>query len=482
MVLSELANKLQAALNRMKNKTIINKEVIEELLKDITNTLMESDISFALIKQLRINLMKKLLGENMNFSGNKRVIIERAVHEELCKMLDPGVEIFKPSKFKQHVVMFVGLQGAGKTTTVSKYANHYKKKGFRPALICADTFRAGAFAQLQQNAARAKIPFHGDVNEGNPVQIAKEGVEKFKEAGMQLIIVDTSGRHHQAEGLFREMEEIRAVINPDIVILVMDGAMGQSAADHAEAFKRSVDVGGIIITKLDDRNAKGGAALSAVVSTHSPILFIGTGEHMDDLDEFEPQSFASQLLGMANIPKVLEFVKENIREQPSKEDMIRLQTGEFSFRDFQKQLDNFKDMPINKFVGMLGINSNLGEEDGKAKLKSMMVILDSMTNNELDNAEFLTTHKTRKSRIDRISRGSGRSIAEVNQLLESFKQLKTALKMATKMTRNKGGMASQMGKVQKMMSGMGMGNIPNIANLKGLMNNMNLGGLGNSDS
>jgi signal recognition particle subunit SRP54 len=329
---------------------------------------------------------------------------------------------------------------------------------------------------LQQNSARAGIPFFGDNSEKNPVLIAKEGVQKFKDAGMQLIIVDTSGRHHQAEGLFREMEEIRAEINPDIVILVMDGAMGQSAGDHSEAFKRSVDVGGIIITKLDDRNAKGGAALSAVVSTHSPILFLGTGEHMEDLDEFEPKGFASQLLGMANIPKVLEFVKENIKEQPSKEDMMRLQTGEFSFRDFQKQLDNFKDMPINKFIGMMGINTpNMGEEDGKEKLKSMMVILDSMNNGELDNPELLTTHKSRKSRIERISRGSGRSIAEVNQLLTSFSTLKKAITASIKMTKGgKGGMASQMGKIQKMMGGMGMGNVPNMANLKGLMQNMNM--------
>lgn len=476
MVLTELASKLQQAIGKMRNKTFINKEVIEELIVEITNSLMSSDIAFSLVKRMRINLTKKLMVENMVAGANRRVIVERAVHEELCSMLDPGVNVFKPTRGKQHVVMFVGLQGAGKTTTVTKYALHYKRKGYRPALVCADTFRAGAYAQLEQNSARAQIPFFGDEHEKNPVKIAKEGVDKAKESGMQLIIVDTSGRHKQEEGLFQEMEEIRSAINPDVVILVMDGAMGQSAGDQAEAFKKSVDVGGIILSKLDDRNAKGGAALSAVVMTQSPILFIGTGEHMEDIDEFDPKAFACQLLGMANIPKIIEFVQETVTTTPSREDIQRLKSGDFSFRDFQKQLENFKDMPINKFIGMLGFNNpNIGEEDGKMKLRSMMVIMDSFTNAELDNPDLLISHKSRKSRIDRISRGSGKSGAEVNQLLESFKQLKNGLKVANKMGRGGRGMSSQMGQIQKVMSGMGMGNIPNLANLKNMMN-MNFGG------
>jgi len=358
--------------------------------------------------------------------------------------------------------MFVGLQGAGKTTTVTKYAYHYKRKGWRPALVCSDTFRAGAYYQLEQNAHRVSIPFYGELDATDPVQVAKQGVETFKEAGMQLIIVDTSGRHKQEEGLFREMEEIRNAIKPDVIVLVMDGAMGQSAMEHAEAFKKSVDIGGIIITKLDDRNAKGGAALSAVVMTQSPIMFLGTGEHMDDFDEFDPKSFASQLLGIANFSKVFEFVKDNVKEGPTKEDLQRLQSGQFTFRDFQKQMENVKDMPISKFAGMMGLGNLLSEEDGKDKLKNMMVIMDSMTSKELDNPSLLLDGKTKKSRIERIATGSGRSIAEVNELLTAFKQLKGGIKFATQAGKGKS-LTSQMGKLQRSMGGLGQ----NI-DLKGL--------------
>jgi len=389
----------------------------------------------------------------MSNGVNRRMIIQRAVHEELISLLDPGVEPFKPERGRQNVVMFVGLQGAGKTTTVTKYAYHYKRKGWRPALVCADTFRAGAYDQLEQNALRCNIPFYGDPEGTDPVKIAIEGVKTFKEAGMQLIIVDTSGRNMQEEGLFREMEEIRREINPDVVVLVMDGAMGQSAMEHAEAFKKSVDIGGIIITKLDDRNTKGGAALSAVVMTQSPIMFLGTGEFMDDFDEFDPKAFASQLLGIANFHKMFEFVKENVKEGPTQEEIKRIQSGNFTFRDFQKQMESVKDMPISKFAGMMGLGNLLTEEDGKDKIKNMMVILDSMTNKELDDPSYLLDSKTKKSRIERIARGAGRSIAEVNELLTAFRQLKGGFKQFTNQSR--GSLTSKMGKLQRTMNSMG---------------------------
>jgi len=193
MVLGELAKKLQEALENMRKQPYVNKEVIDELLRDITNTLMDSDIAFPLVKRMRMNLEKKLDVELMSNGVNRRMIIQRAVHEELISLLDPGVEPFKPERGRQNVVMFVGLQGAGKTTTVTKYAYHYKRKGWRPALVCADTFRAGAYDQLEQNALRCNIPFYGDPEGTDPVKIAIEGVKTFKEAGMQLIIVDTVG-------------------------------------------------------------------------------------------------------------------------------------------------------------------------------------------------------------------------------------------------------------------------------------------------
>lgn len=220
----------------------------------------------------------------------------QAVIEEFVSMLSSDREPFTPKKGRCNVIMFVGLQGAGKTTTCTKFAYHYQRKGWRTALICADTFRAGAFDQLKQNAAKVKIPFFGSYSEANAVRVAAEGVAKFKEGKYDIIIVDTSGRHKQEESLFEEMRLIYEAVQPDDVVFVMDSHIGQACYDQAAAFKKAVDVGSVIITKLDG-HARGGGALAAVAATDSPIIFIGHGEHFDDFERFDAQSFVSRLLG-----------------------------------------------------------------------------------------------------------------------------------------------------------------------------------------
>lgn len=196
--------------------------------------------------------------------------------------------------------MFVGLQGAGKTTTCTKYAHHYIQQGWRVALVCCDTFRAGAFNQLQQNAAKIRCAFYGNPDETDPVKIADEGVEIFKREKYEIIIVDTSGRHAQEDNLFDEMKQIKDVVQPSETIFVMDGSIGQALTSQATAFKEAVDVGSVIITKLDG-HAKGGGALSAVAATGSPIIFLGLGESFADLESFDPESFIKRLLGLGDL-------------------------------------------------------------------------------------------------------------------------------------------------------------------------------------
>lgn len=203
---------------------------------------------------------------------------------------------YRPTKGATNVVMFVGLQGAGKTTSCCKMAAWYARKGWRVALICADTFRAGAFDQLQQNAGKARIPFYGSHEEKDAVEIVREGLLRFREEGFELIIIDTSGRHRQETELFDEMRQIAAVAQPDNVVFVMDAAIGQAADAQARAFKAAVDVGSIIISKTDG-HAKGGGAISGVAATGSPIIFIGTGEHMHDIEPFNARSFVGKMLG-----------------------------------------------------------------------------------------------------------------------------------------------------------------------------------------
>jgi signal recognition particle subunit SRP54 len=252
MVLGDLGSKITQALSSMSNSMVIDEKVLDACLKEICKALLESDVNVKLVMDLRQNIKKVVNVQELAAGLNKRKIIEKAVFEELCNMLDSGVDMKKVDlkKGKPHVVMFVGLQGSGKTTTCTKYAYYYKKKGWKPALICADTFRAGAFDQLKQNATKAQIPFFGSYKETDPAVISQQGVDRFKDEGRDLIIVDTSGRHKQEASLFEEMRQVAVAVSPDLIIFVMDGSIGQAAFDQAKAFKEIVEVRGQNNTSL----------------------------------------------------------------------------------------------------------------------------------------------------------------------------------------------------------------------------------------
>uniref|UniRef100_A0A7N2LLJ5 signal-recognition-particle GTPase n=1 Tax=Quercus lobata TaxID=97700 RepID=A0A7N2LLJ5_QUELO len=271
MVLAQLGTSISRALQQMSNATIIDEKVLNECLNEITRALLQSDVQFKLVRDMQTNIKKIVNLDDLAAGHNKRKIIQQAIFNELCKMLDPGKPSFTPKKAKPSVVMFVGLQGSGKTTTCTKYAYYHQKKGWRPSLVCADTFRAGAFDQLKQNATKAKIPFYGSYTESDPVKIAVEGVERFKKENCDLIIVDTSGRHKQEAALFEEMRQVSEATKPDLVIFVMDSSIGQAAFDQAQAFKQSVSVGAVIVTKMDG-HAKGGGALSATGLGVEPLI------------------------------------------------------------------------------------------------------------------------------------------------------------------------------------------------------------------
>ncbi|WCJ40526.1 Signal recognition particle 54 kDa protein 2 [Euphorbia peplus] len=222
MVLAQLGGSISQAIQQMSNATIIDEKVLNECLNEITRALLQSDVQFMLVRTMQTNIKKIVNLDDLAAGHNKRKIIHKAIFDELCKMLDPGKPAFAPKKGKASVVMFVGLQGSGKTTTCTKYAYYHQKKGWKPALVCADTFRAGAFDQLKQNATKAKIPFYGSYMESDPVKIAVEGVDRFKKENCDLIIVDTSGRHKQEASLFEEMRQVAEATKPDLVIFVMD--------------------------------------------------------------------------------------------------------------------------------------------------------------------------------------------------------------------------------------------------------------------
>lgn len=425
MVLAELGGRITRAIQQMSNVTIIDEKALNECLNEITRALLQSDVSFPLVKEMQSNIKKIVNLEDLAAGHNKRRIIEQAIFSELCKMLDPGKPAFAPKKAKASVVMFVGLQGAGKTTTCTKYAYYHQKKGYKPALVCADTFRAGAFDQLKQNATKAKIPFYGSYTESDPVKIAVEGVNTFKKENCDLIIVDTSGRHKQEASLFEEMRQVAEATKPDLVIFVMDSSIGQAAFDQAQAFKQSVAVGAVIITKMDG-HAKGGGALSAVAATKSPVIFIGTGEHMDEFEVFDVKPFVSRLLGMGDWSGFVDKLQEVVPKDQQPELLEKLSQGNFTLRIMYDQFQNILNMgPLKEVFSMLpGISAEMmpkgHEKESQAKIERYMTMMDSMTNDELDSSNPKVFNE---SRMMRIARGSGRQVREVMEMLEEYKRL-----------------------------------------------------------
>ncbi|KAL0910505.1 hypothetical protein M5K25_021494 [Dendrobium thyrsiflorum] len=425
MVLAELGGSISRALQKMSNATIIDEKVLGECLNEITRALMQADVKFEMIRDMMANIKRIVNLEDLAAGHNKRRIIQQAVFNELCKMMDPGKASFTPKKGKTCVVMFVGLQGSGKTTTCTKYAYYHQKKGFKPALVCADTFRAGAFDQLKQNATKAKIPFYGSYMESDPVKIAAEGVERFKKENNDLIIVDTSGRHMQEAALFEEMRQVSEATKPDLVIFVMDGSIGQMAFAQAQAFKQSVPVGAVIVTKMDG-HAKGGGALSAVAATKSPVIFIGTGEHMDEFEIFDVKPFVSRLLGMGDWSGFMDKIQEVVPTDQQPELLQKLSEGSFTLRLMYEQFQNILKMgPIGQVFSMLpGFSAEVmpkgHEKESQAKIKRYMTMMDSMTNAELDSTNPKIFND---SRALRIARGSGRSVKEVVEMLEEYKRL-----------------------------------------------------------
>ncbi|KAI6221839.1 Signal recognition particle 54 kDa protein [Aphelenchoides fujianensis] len=396
------------------------------MLKEVGNALIESDVDFKLVVNLRQNVKNAMNLEEMSGGVNKRRLVQKSVFSELVKLVDPGVKPFVPQKGRANVIMFVGLQGAGKTTSCTKLAYYYQRKGWKTCLICADTFRAGAFDQLKQNATKARIPFYGDIEEVDPVSIAVKGVEMFKQNAFEIIIVDTSGRHKQESSLFEEMLQVSNAITPDNVVFVMDASIGQACEAQARAFSQAVNVGSVIITKLDG-HAKGGGALSAVAATHSPIIFIGTGEHIDEFEEFRVKPFVQKLLGMGDVEGLVEKVTEMGLED-NEELMKRLKQGQFSLRDMYEQFQNIMKMgPLGQIMEMIpGFGADFmskgNEKESVNRLKRLMTIMDSMCDKELDHPKANDLFTKEPSRITRVARGSGTMVQEVKDLLAQYKK------------------------------------------------------------
>ncbi|CAD5243638.1 signal recognition particle protein Srp54 [Thermococcus camini] len=431
MALEKLGKALNSALKKLARSKTVDEATIKEVVRDIQRALIQADVNVRLVLQLTKTIEKRALEEEPPAGASKKEHIIQIVYEELTKFL--GKEA-KPLEIKEKptVLLTVGIQGSGKTTSVAKLARHLQKRGYKVGVVCSDTWRPGAYYQLKQLLEPYGIEVSGDPEEKDAVKLAYEGVEYFRGKDVDVIIVDSAGRHKEESGLIEEMRQISQAIKPHEVILVIDGTIGQQAYNQALAFKEATPIGSIIVTKLDG-SAKGGGALSAVAATGAPIKFIGVGERIDDLEAFDPKRFVSRLLGMGDIEGLLEKLEELQKQQAvSEEDLEKFLKGKFNLKDMYAQLEAMQKMgPLKQVLQMIpGLGYSLPDDAvrvGEEKLRRYRVIMDSMTEEELEHPEIINY-----SRIKRIARGSGTSTAEVRELLNQYNQMKKMFKSMDK--------------------------------------------------
>jgi signal recognition particle subunit SRP54 len=348
----------------------------------------------------------------------------KVVYDELINFVGEKPTSLDIKPGRQNVLMLIGIQGSGKTTQAAKLARYFQKRGFKTALICADTYRPGAYDQLRQLSQSINIDFYGELGSKSPVRIAKKGVEKFR--NQEVVILDTSGRHKEEKSLIIEMQQIAQSIKPKEIILVLDGTIGQQAAVQSSAFNEATDIGSIIVAKLDG-SARGGGALSSVAATGAPIKFIGTGEKIEDLEPFVPSRFIGRLLGMGDIESLVAKVKE-AEVQVSEKDINVMLSGKFTLADMYQQFQAVKSMgPLQKVLSMIpGFSYSLPQDDlevAEQRLDRWKYIIESMTPEERENPRLLNA-----SRVRRIARGSGTGEREVRELIKQYNAMRKMLR------------------------------------------------------
>ncbi len=422
-MLDSLGESLRNTLRKISKAGYVDESLIKEVVRDIQRALLKADVEVHLALKLSKNVERRAMEEKPPSGMSHRDFLIKIIYEELVAILGKEKEVaLKPQK-----IMLVGLYGQGKTTTAGKLAKYFHKKGLSVALVACDVHRPAAYEQLKQIGEQINVPVFGIPGEKDARRIASEAMRKIREA--QVKIFDTSGRHALEDDLIEEIKDLKEIIQPDEIFLVMDATIGQQAGKQAKAFHDAVGITGVIITKMDG-SAKGGGALSAVAATGAPVVFIGTGEHLDDLEHFNPTRFISRLLGMGDLETLLETAKElEMDEERAEKVMEKMMSGKFNLKDMYEIWEQMakpgllqKILYSIPFFKMGDIDKNMVEES-EEKLKRYRIIMDSMTYEELENPEII-----KASRIRRIARGSGKSEQEVRALLKEYHRMRKAMK------------------------------------------------------
>ncbi|MXV62853.1 signal recognition particle protein [Natronorubrum sp. JWXQ-INN-674] len=452
MVLDDLGSSLRGTLDKLRGKSRLSEEDIEEIVKEIQRSLLSADVDVSLVMELSDNIKERSLEEEPPAGTPARDFVLRIVYEELVDLIGDSTEL----PLEEQTILLAGLQGSGKTTSAAKMAWWFSTKGLRPAVIQTDTFRPGAYEQAQEMAGRAEVDYYGNPDSEDPVEIARKGLEETSEADVH--IVDTAGRHALEEDLIDEIEQIEGVVDPDTSLLVLDAAIGQGAKEQAQQFDESIGIDGVVITKLDG-TAKGGGALTAVDQTDSSIAFLGTGEEVQDIERFEPDGFISRLLGMGDLGQLTERVERAMEQTEMEEDdwdpedMLQ---GQFTLNDMQKQMEAMNNMgPLDQVMDMIpgfggGIKDQLPDDAmdvTQERMRTFSVIMDSMTDAEKEYPKAIGANQ-----IERIARGSGTSEEKVRELLQQYKMMEKTIKQFQGM-----GSEQEMQRMMKQMQQQGGG-------------------------
>ena len=421
MVLEKLGDSLRAALRKIAGASYVDEALIREIVRDIQRALIQADVNVHLALSITKELQRRALNETPPPGMSPREHVVRIIYEELVKILGATREV----PLQQQRILLVGLYGQGKTTTAGKLAKYFQKKGLSVGLLAADVHRPAAYEQLEQLAAQINAPFYGERQETNAVRIVKAGRKALE--GTDIVIVDSSGRHALEPDLIREIEAVAKAIEADERLLVIDATVGQQAGPQAKAFHDAVQISGVIVTKLDG-TAKGGGALSAVAEVQAPIVFIGVGEKIDDLEKFEPPRFISRLLGMGDLETLLEKAQEAIDAQKAEELTKKIIAGKFTLHEMYEQIDMLKGMgPMGKLASLIpGVASKVKSDEmasTQAKLARFKVIMDSMTDEEMSDPKAV-----KSSRVQRIARGAGVAPRDVKELLRHYEMSRKAIK------------------------------------------------------
>lgn len=439
MAFESLTEKLQNVFKKLRSKGRLTEADVKEAMKEVKMALLGADVNFKVVRDFIKTVQDKAIGQDVMNGLNPGQMVIKLVHDELVTVMgSETTEIPMKGGSELTILMMVGLQGAGKTTTAAKLAGQYKKKGKRPLLVAADVYRPAAITQLMVNGEKVGVPVFSMGDKKNPVEIVRAAVSHAQKEGNNLMIIDTAGRLQIDDDMMKELSEIKEAVPVNFTILVVDAMTGQEAVNVAKTFSEKTGIDGVILTKCDG-DTRGGAALSVKAVTGKPLMYVGMGEKLSDLEQFYPDRMADRILGMGDVMTLIEKAQENLDESKAKEMEEKLKKASFGFDDYLESMNQMKKMGgFASVMNMLpGMNSKMKAAAGmvdESQLTRYESMIFSMTPAERSNPDILNM-----SRKMRIAKGSGSDITEVNRLVKQFNEARKMMKKMPSVMGGKGG-------------------------------------------